>query len=67
MRELISYTNRITRKRIHAIPDGAYVVNDFVDTDGFSDEPIRFTVKITIKTSTWLSILAVPIRNVSVP
>ena len=49
MRELISYTNRITRKRIHAIPDGAYVVNDFVDTDGFSDEPIRFTVKITIK------------------
>jgi N-methylhydantoinase B/oxoprolinase/acetone carboxylase alpha subunit len=48
MHELIAYTNRITRKRIGAIPDGEYVVDDFIDTDGFSTEPIRFTVKIAV-------------------
>ena len=33
MRELIAYTNRISRSRIEAIPDGEYAVTDFVDTD----------------------------------
>ena len=49
MRELIAYTNRISRSRILAIPDGEYSVSDFVDTDGFSDKPIRLEVKIIIK------------------
>jgi len=49
MRELIAYTNRISRSRISAIPDGEYSVSDFVDTDGFSDKPIRLEVKIVIK------------------
>ena len=48
MRELIAYTNRISRSRIAAIPDGEYTVSDFVDTDGFSDKPIRLNVKISI-------------------
>ena len=48
MRELIAYTNRITRKRIAAIPDGDYAVEDIVDTDGFSDAPIKFKVNINV-------------------
>lgn len=48
MRELISYTNRITRGRILAIPDGDYAVEDFVDSDGYSDEPIKLKVNINV-------------------
>ena len=48
MRELIAYTNRISRSRIEAIPDGDYAVSDFVDTDGFSDTPIALEVKIIV-------------------
>ncbi len=48
MRELIAYTNRITRKRIAAIPDGDYGVEDIVDTDGISDAPIKFKVNINV-------------------
>ncbi len=48
MRELIAYTNRISRSRIAAIPDGEYKTEDFVDTDGFSTEPIKLKVKIII-------------------
>jgi N-methylhydantoinase B/oxoprolinase/acetone carboxylase alpha subunit len=48
MRELIAYTNRISRSRIEAIPDGEYAVSDFVDTDGFSTEPIKLKVKIIV-------------------
>ena len=49
MRELIAYTNRISRSRIEAIPDGEYAVTDFVDTDGFSEEPIKLQVKIVVE------------------
>ncbi len=48
MRELIAYTNRITRRRIANVADGEYEVEDFVDTDGFSDKPIKLKVKATI-------------------
>ncbi len=49
MRELIAYTNRISRSRIEEIPDGEYEVTDFVDTDGFSESPIVLKVKIVIE------------------
>lgn len=48
MRELIAYTNRITRQRIETLPDGEYEVEDIVDTDGFSNVPIKLMVKVTI-------------------
>lgn len=52
MRELIAYTNRISRSRIEGIPDGEYAVTDFVDTDGFSEEPIKLAVKIVVEGET---------------
>ncbi|MBJ90864.1 MAG: methylhydantoinase [Woeseia sp.] len=48
MRELIAYTNRITRQRIDALPDGEYEVEDIVDTDGFSTVPIKLMIKVII-------------------
>ena len=49
MRELIAYTNRITRRRIADIPDGEYVAEDYVDTDGFSDTPIDLKLKLIVR------------------
>jgi N-methylhydantoinase B len=51
MNELIGYTERIVRKSIEDIPDGVYEAEDFADTDGFSPEPVRVRVTLTIKGS----------------
>jgi N-methylhydantoinase B/oxoprolinase/acetone carboxylase alpha subunit len=49
MKEVIAYTERMTRKAIAEIPDGVYEGEDYADTDGFSDEPIRIKVKLIVK------------------
>lgn len=51
MNELIGYTERIVRKSIEAIPDGVYSAEDFADTDGFSADPIKVKVTLTISGS----------------
>jgi len=51
MNELIGYTERIVRKSIEAIPDGIYTAEDFADTDGFSLEPIKVKVTLTVSGS----------------
>jgi len=48
MKEVITYTERMTRKAIAEIPDGVYEGEDYADTDGFSDEPIRIKVKLSV-------------------
>ena len=48
MARTIDYTERLTKKAIGEIPDGSYAAQDYVDTDGFSETPIRIRVKITI-------------------
>ncbi|MGD9915488.1 MAG: hydantoinase B/oxoprolinase family protein [Rhizobiaceae bacterium] len=48
MNELIGYTERIVRKSIEAIPDGVYTAEDFADSDGFSPDPIKVKVTLTI-------------------
>lgn len=49
MQEVIAYTERMTRRAIAEIPDGIYEGEDYADTDGFSDEPIRIKVKLIVK------------------
>jgi N-methylhydantoinase B len=49
MKEVIAYTERMTRKAIAEIPDGTYTGEDYADTDGFSDEPIRIKVQLIVK------------------
>lgn len=48
MAELMDYTERITRARIRAIPDGLYQFADYLDNDGIGTEPVKIAVDITI-------------------
>ena len=47
-RELLDYTERLTRAEIAKLPDGAWTFVDHIDNDGVSPGPIRFQVTITI-------------------
>ena len=46
---LIAYTAEMMRRVISELPDGAYEAEDFLDDDGYSDEPIKIKVRIEIK------------------
>ena len=46
---LIAYTAEMMRRVIAEIPDGVYEAEDFLDDDGYRDEPIKIRVKIEIK------------------
>ncbi|RIK39383.1 MAG: methylhydantoinase, partial [Chloroflexi bacterium] len=51
-RAVQDYSERLARAAIAAIPDGAYEAEDFVDDNGFSDEPLRVAVRITVRGET---------------
>ena len=46
---LIAYTGEMMRRVIRQLPDGVYGAEDFLDDDGYSDEPVRIKVSIKIK------------------
>ncbi len=46
--ELQDYSERLAREAIRAIPDGVYEGEDFVDDNGFTEEPLRVAVKISV-------------------
>lgn len=46
---LISYSARMMRAAIAAIPDGTYEAEDVLDDDGISDRAILIRVRVTIK------------------
>ena len=48
MHELLAYSERMTRALIKGLPDGIYSSTDYLDDDGFGDEPIPISVQITI-------------------
>ncbi len=48
IREILKYSERMTRLAIRAIPDGVYEAEDFLDDDGVFDRPIRLAVKLRI-------------------
>ena len=41
--ELIDYGETLTRKAIRAWPDGSYSFTDYIDDDGFDEQPIPIT------------------------
>jgi N-methylhydantoinase B len=47
-RDLQDYSERLARDAVRAIPDGVYRAEDFVDDNGFTSDPLRVSVKITI-------------------
>ena len=46
---LISYSSRMMRRTIAAMPDGIYAAEDALDDDGISDKEIPIRVRVTIK------------------
>jgi N-methylhydantoinase B len=46
---LINYTAEMMRRVIGDLPDGVYEAEDFLDDDGYSDDPVRIAVRIEIK------------------
>jgi N-methylhydantoinase B len=46
---LINYTAEMMRRVIGGLPDGVYEAEDFLDDDGYSDDPVRIAVRIEIK------------------
>jgi len=51
VREILDYSERMTRLTIRSIPDGTYEAEDFLDDDGVTGKPIRIHVKIRIRGS----------------
>jgi N-methylhydantoinase B len=46
---LINYTGEMMRRVIRDLPDGIYEAEDYLDDDGYTDSPVRITVRIEIK------------------
>jgi len=46
---LINYTAEMMRRVIRDLPDGVSEAEDYLDDDGYSDEPVRIAVRIEIK------------------
>lgn len=49
MKEVLDYTQTMTKEAIKRIPDGVYEATDYIDSDGYSKEPIKLKVKIVVK------------------
>lgn len=49
MVEVQDYTERMTRAAIEKIPDGTYKAEEYADTDGFSEEPIKLRLELRIQ------------------
>src|SRR5688572_17727026 len=47
--QLIDYSARLMRHTIAAIPDGVYEAEDALDDDGITDEPVRLTVRVSVR------------------
>lgn len=47
--ELLDYAERMAREDIRGWPDGTYHFTDYIDDDGFSDDPIPIVVAITVQ------------------
>lgn len=48
MAESIAYTERLVRRRITAVPDGTYTAEDWLEGDGWTNDPIHAQVAITV-------------------
>lgn len=47
--ESMEQTEQLTRSRIAEIPDGEYHATEFIDDDGFQEEPVRIEVTVKVK------------------
>lgn len=47
--ELMDYAERMARDDIRTWPDGTYAFTDYIDDDGFTDNPVPIAIAITVK------------------
>ena len=50
--QLQDYSEQLTRAAIRSIPNGRYEAEDFVDDNGFSPEPLKVRVAVTVEDDT---------------
>jgi len=48
-RDLLEYSEQMTRAFVAEVPVGVYEAEDFLDDDGVTDRPVRIAVKITFR------------------
>jgi N-methylhydantoinase B len=48
MNELLDYTERRTRAELAALPHGIFEAEGYVDTDGYSDDPVHLQARVEI-------------------
>ena len=46
--ELIAYAERRTRAEVTKLPHGVFTADGYVDTDGFTDEPVHLVAKMVV-------------------
>ena len=46
--EIFRQSEQLDREAIRAIPDSVYTAEDFLESDGVGDDPVRMKVKITV-------------------
>jgi N-methylhydantoinase B len=44
---LLDYSERLVRAELRTLPAGRYVAEDFLDSDGLTDDPVRIVVALT--------------------
>jgi N-methylhydantoinase B len=49
--ELIAYSERLMRAELRKMPAGTFTAEDYLDSDGVTDEPIKIAVSITFDPS----------------
>src|SRR6185437_13835357 len=47
MDRLLDYSEVLTREEFRVFPDGSWEFEDFLDDDGFTDDPIRIAVRVS--------------------
>ena len=48
MQEILDYTQDMTKAAIKRIPDGVYEGEDYVDSDGITEDEVRLKVRLTV-------------------
>ncbi len=46
--ELLDYSERLVRAELRAMPAGEFTAEDWLDSDGVTDKPIRIAVRLTL-------------------
>ncbi|MGB8060728.1 MAG: hydantoinase B/oxoprolinase family protein [Candidatus Sulfotelmatobacter sp.] len=52
--EILDHGERIARAAVEIIPDGTWEVTDFMDNNGVDSDPVKITVRVTVRGSDFI-------------